>query len=82
MNLAALDSAVELIHLSEKIHHELGLGIVEHFVGRANLLNAAFIHYQHAVGQFHGFVLVVGHEDAGQMDLVMQAAEPLPQLLP
>ena len=82
VDLAALDPAVELVHLAEEIHHELGLGIVEHLVGRADLFDAALVHHQHAVGQFHRFVLVVGHEDAGQVDLVVQAAEPLPQLLP
>ncbi len=57
-------------------------GLVEHLVRRADLLDAALVHHHHAVGQFQGLVLVVGHEDAGQVDLVVQAAEPLPQLLP
>jgi hypothetical protein len=55
---------------------------VEDFVRRADLLDLTLVHHQHAVGQFQGFVLVVGDEDARQMNLVVQAAEPLPQLLP
>ena len=56
--------------------------MMEDLVGRADLLDLAFVHHQHAVGQFEGLFLVVGHENAGQMDFVVQAAEPLPEFLP
>ena len=49
--------------------------------GRADLLDAAFVHDHDAVGDLEGFFLVVGDEDAGDVDLVVQAAEPLAELL-
>ena len=82
VDLAAFQPAVEEVHLPQELHHELGARVVEDLVRRADLLDPALVHHQHAVGQFQGFVLVVGDEDAGQMDLVVQAAEPLPQFLP
>ena len=55
--------------------------MVEDLVGGADLLDPPGVHHQHAVGQFEGLVLVVGDEDAGQMDFVVQPPQPLPQLL-
>ena len=54
---------------------------MEDLVGGADLLDPAGVHHQHAVGQFEGLVLVVGDEDAGQVDFVVQPPQPLPQLL-
>ena len=48
-------------------------------VGAADLLDAAFIHDRHPVGNFQGLFLVVGDEDAGDVDLVMQLAQPAAQ---
>ncbi len=81
MDLAPFQPPVKEVHLAQELHHELGGRLVEHLVGRADLLDPPLVHHQHAVGQFQGLVLVVGDEDAGQMDLVVQPAEPLPQLL-
>jgi hypothetical protein len=45
------------------------------------LLDTALVDHHHAVGHFQRFFLVVGHEDAGDMQLVVQAAQPAAQLL-
>ena len=82
IDLAPLDPPVERVHLAQEIHHEFGLGIMEHVVGRTDLFDAALVHHQHPVGQLHRLVLVVGHEDARQMNLVVQPPQPLPQFLP
>ena len=39
------------------------------------------MHQHHAVGDFERFLLVVCDEDAGDVQLVVQAAQPAPQLL-
>ena len=49
--------------------------------GRADLLDPAVVHHHHAVGDLERLLLVVGHEDAGDADLVVQAAQPAAQLL-
>ena len=49
--------------------------------GRADLLDLALAHDDDAVGDLEGLLLVVRHEHAGDVDLVVQAAEPLAQLL-
>ena len=82
MDLAVLHPAAEKIHLPEKVHHEFGLGIVENFVGRADLLDAPFVHHHHAVGQFEGFFLIVRDKHAGHVDFIVQAAQPAAQFLP
>ena len=43
---------------------------------------APLIHDHDLVGHLEGFFLIVGDEDAGDVNLVVQPAEPLPQLLP
>ena len=54
---------------------------MEDLVRGADLLDPALVHHQHAVGELEGLVLVVRHEHAGQMDFVVQAAQPLAKLL-
>ena len=82
MDLAVFDPAAEKIDLSEKVHHELGLGIVEDLVGRADLLDAALVHHHHAVGKFQSFFLIVRDEHAGNVNFVVQTAEPAAEFLP
>ena len=73
---------MEKVHLPEELHHELRGRVMKDLVGRADLLDPALVHHHHPVGQLQGLVLIVRDEDAGQVDLVVQPAEPLPQLLP
>ena len=61
--------------------HEGGRGIVVDLAGRADLLDTALVHHHHPVGDFERFFLIVGDEDRGHVDLVMQRAQPLPQFL-
>ena len=61
--------------------HEGGRRIVVDVAGRADLLDAALVHHHHPVGDFQRLFLIVGDEDRGHVDLVMQRAQPLPQLL-
>ena len=49
--------------------------------GRADLLDAALVHDDDPVGDLEGLLLVVRDEDAGDVDLVVQPAQPLAQLL-
>ena len=51
------------------------------FSGRADLLDLALVHQHHAVGHFERFFLVVRDEDAGDVQLVVQAPQPAAQLL-
>ena len=57
-------------------------GLVEHFFRRADLLDPAVVHHDDAVGHFERFFLIVRHQDAGDVNLVVQPAEPGPQALP
>ena len=50
--------------------------MVVHLVRRALLFDAALVHHDDAVGRFHGLFLVVGHEHAGDVHFVVQAAQP------
>ena len=72
----ALDAAVEDVDVPEEVHHEGGRGMVEDLLGRADLLDLALVHDHHPIGDLERFLLIVGHEDAGDVDLVVQAAEP------
>ena len=56
-------------------------GMVEDLVRRAFLLDAALVHHDDPVGDLEGLVLVVGDEDAGDVDLLVQAPQPGAQLL-
>ena len=61
--------------------HEGGRRIVVDIAGRADLLDAALIHHHHAIGDFERLFLVVGDEDGGDVDLLMQRTQPLTQFL-
>ncbi len=50
-------------------------------LGRAHLLDLAPVEHDHLVGDLEGLLLVVGHEQAGHVDLVMKTAEPGAQLV-
>ena len=48
---------------------------------RADLLDLAMVHHHHAVGHFQRFFLVMRDKNAGDVQFVMQAAQPLAQFL-
>ena len=56
-------------------------GLVEDLLGRADLLDAALVHDHDAVGHLERLLLVVGDEDAREVDLVVQPPQPAAQLL-
>jgi hypothetical protein len=51
------------------------------FVGCTDLLDAALVHHHHAIGDLERLLLVVGDEDARDIELVVEPAEPSPELL-
>ena len=50
------------------------------FFRRSNLLDLPLIHYGDAAGHFECLFLVVSDEYSGQAELLMQSAQPMPQL--
>ena len=42
----------------------------------ANLFDTTFIHDRDPVRDFQGLILVVSHEDAGDLNLVVQLPQP------
>ena len=51
------------------------------FLGRADLLDPALVHHDDAVGELERLFLIVGDEDAGDVDLVVQPPQPSAQFL-
>ena len=41
-------------------------------IGSAHLLDAAMVHHDDAVGEFERFLLIVGNEQAGDVNLVVK----------
>ena len=56
--------------------------MIEHVARRADLLDAALVHHHDLIGDFERLFLIMRDEHAGHADLIVQATEPLPQLLP
>src|SRR5208282_1012948 len=52
------------------------------FLGRADLLDPSLVHHDYTVGELERLFLVVGDEDAGYLDLVVEPPEPSAQFLP
>ena len=50
--------------------------MVDDLVGRAVLLDDAVIEDDDAIGELERFLLIVGDENAGQSDFVVQPPEP------
>ena len=71
----------ELGHLAEEVHHEVVGRLVVELVGRADLLDPALVDHHDLVGDLERLLLVVGDEHGGHGHLVVQAAQPLAQLL-
>ena len=66
-NFSLFDSAVKEIDVAEKIIDE-GIGrMMINFFRRAQLLDPALVHQNHAVRHFQSFFLVMGDEDAGDL---------------
>ena len=50
--------------------------------GSSDLLDASIVHHHHVISHLESFLLVVGDENAGDVDVFMESAQPLPQFLP
>src|SRR6185312_16768646 len=72
-------AAMEQVHAAEKVVNEGRVGVMVNLVRAADLFDAAFVHHRHTVGNFQGLFLVVGDEDAGDMNFVVQLAQPAAQ---
>ena len=67
INFSLFNSAVKKIDVTKKIVNE-GVGrMMIDFFRRAQLLDPAFVHQNHAVRHFQRFFLVMGDEDAGDL---------------
>ncbi len=78
----AFDAAVEEVHRPEEAIHERCRRVAIDLFRRADLLDVSVVHQHHAVGHLERFFLVVGDEDRGDVQVVVQFAQPAPQLLP
>src|SRR3954447_5650043 len=65
----------------EEAHDEGVGGLVVELGGRTDLLDATFVDHDDLVGDLEGLLLVVGDEHGGHVHLVVQAPEPVAQLL-
>ena len=78
---AVVDAAVKQIDVAEEVEDERRGRLIVDLVGRADLLDPPLVHHHDAVGHFERLFLVVGDEDAGDVQLVVQPAQPAAQLL-
>src|SRR3569832_1060313 len=69
------------IHVADELIDEGRRRVVIDLVGRADLFDLAAVHHHHAVCDLHRLVLIVRDEDAGDVNLVVQASQPAPQFL-
>ena len=60
----------------EEIHHERIRGQLDDLVDRAVLFDDAVVDDDDAVGQLDRLLLIVRHENAGQMNLVVEPPQP------
>lgn len=79
--LSILDAAMEQVDVAKKVVNEGISGMVVNLFGGADLFDVPLVHDDHAIGDFERFFLIVGDENAGDMKLVMEAAQPSPKLL-
>ena len=69
------------VRVAEEVEDEGRRGVLVELVGGADLLDAAAVHHDHVVGEFERFLLIVRHEHARDVELVVQLAQPAPQVL-
>jgi hypothetical protein len=62
------------------MHERVGRALV-HLLGRARLPDAASVEHDHPIRQLQRLLLVMGDEHRGDVDLLVQLAQPAPQLL-
>jgi hypothetical protein len=72
---------VKQVHLAQEFHDEPRRRVVEHFLRSARLLDPRLVHHHDPVRHLEGFVLIVRHQHAGNVQFVVQPPQPAPQLL-
>ncbi len=72
---------MEDVHVAEEVHHERRRRALEDLLRTALLLDLPVVHDHDAFGELERLFLIVRDEDAGQVNLVVQPAQPAPQLL-
>ena len=82
VGLVTFEPTMEKIDVAKKVVNEWGRGKVVNLFRRSDLLDAALVHHHDAVSHLECLFLIVGDEDAGDMDLIMQLPQPSPQLQP
>src|SRR4249920_139211 len=80
--LAFLDAAVKEIHIAEKSINKRICRVVVNALRRSDLLDAPCIEDGNAIGYFKGFFLIMGDENAGNIDFVMQSSQPCSKFAP
>ena len=71
----------EHVDVSEEVHHERIGGMLEDLGRAPHLVDFPLGHEDDPVGDLEGLFLVVGHEHAGDVNLVVEP-QPLTELLP
>ena len=69
-----------MIGPTQEVHDEAVGRMVKHFLRAAHLLDLTLVQDDDLIGHGEGFFLVVGDEDAGDMKLIVQSAQPGTQL--
>jgi hypothetical protein len=70
------DAGAEAVHIPEEFDDERGFRVVVDFLRRADLLDAGVVHHDDFVGEFEGLFLIVGDEYGGDLDFLLEGAEP------
>ena len=81
IGLAVIHSAVKKVHVAQEVVHERCGRVVIDFVRSSHLFDVTVVHHHHAICQFECFLLIVGHEEAGDVNFVVKLAQPAAQLL-
>ena len=80
VQLAPVNAAMEQVDVAQKAIHKRAGRLVPYFLRRTCLLDLPVVHQHYAVGHFQRFFLIVRHKNTGDVQLVMQAAQPAAQL--
>ena len=80
MSCGRTSCAAEPGHRPEEGHHEVVGGAVVEGHRVAHLLDPALVEHRDPVGDVERLLLVVGDQHGGHVDLVVQPAQPLPQV--
>ena len=77
----AHEAPAEPVDRADEAHDEGVGGLLVDLARRADLLDFAVVHDDDAVGDLHRLLLVVRDEDRRHVDLLVQAPQPVAQLL-